>query len=259
MKRAAVKIAYLGKDFCGSQYQPELRTVIGDVYYDLEVIEPGKDREWFNLKASSRTDAGVNALDNVVVFNTTFDDLTNLLKALNGASKTIFYKSYAEVDDSFNPRFADERVYRYVIPSYGIDVDRARECSKLFEGEHDFANFCKIYDKDTVVNMKSVEMEVENGYIILTFRSMYFLWNMIRKISSAIISVGRGRHTCQDVIDALNGREINFGIGRPDALTLIDVIYNDVKFITPERCPYENRLREEKFKRMLENDFLSSL
>ena len=43
MRRAAVRIAYLGKDYCGSQYQPGYRTVMGDIIADLERISGGKE------------------------------------------------------------------------------------------------------------------------------------------------------------------------------------------------------------------------
>ena len=123
MRRVAVRIAYLGGDFCGSQYQPGYRTVLGDVIIDLERISGGKTGDWFDLKAAGRTDRGVNALDNVIVFNTTFDDDGELLKALNSVSKGIFYRSVATVDENFNPRYANSRTYHYILPSDGLDID----------------------------------------------------------------------------------------------------------------------------------------
>ncbi|MBQ6547840.1 MAG: hypothetical protein IJL79_02715 [Candidatus Methanomethylophilaceae archaeon] len=97
MRRVAVRIAYLGKDYSGSQIQPGLRTVMGDVTADLERIGGGRTGEWFDLKAAGRTDKGVNALDNVIVFNTVFDDDEDLLRALNSVSKGIFYRAIATV------------------------------------------------------------------------------------------------------------------------------------------------------------------
>ena len=259
MRRAAVRIAYLGKDYCGSQYQPGFRTVMGDVIADLERISGGKEGDWFDLKAAGRTDKGVNALDNVVVFNTTFDDDDELLKALNSVSKGIFYKCSVTVDEDFNPRFANSRTYRYVLLSEGIDFKIAKDCSQLFVGEHDFVRFCKADDKPTVIDLKTIDLELEGDRIVMTFTSQFFLWNMIRKIVAAVVLVAKGERTVDDVKDALNGKEINFGLARPDALTLTEVRYDYLKFNEPSRNYYEERLDEELFADSIREDFLRSL
>ncbi len=260
MRRVAIKIAYLGNDFYGSQYQPGLRTVVGDIIDDLHIISPEKDTEWFDIKPSSRTDAGVNALENVIAINTEFSDNFTLLKALNSVSKSIFYRSIADVDEEFNPRFANERVYRYILPSDGMDIDKAKECSRLFLGEHDFIRFCKVYeDKPTVTTVDSIDIIEKKEYLELTFRSRYFLWNMIRKICAAIASVGSGNRTIDDVKRALSGEDISFGIARPDALTLMEVNYSDIEFKSPPDDAYDERLKDESFSVMLKENFLSSL
>ena len=260
MRRVAIKIAYLGKDFCGSQYQPGLRTVVGDIITDLQTISPEKSAEWFDIKPSSRTDAGVNALENVVAVNTEFSDNMTLLKALNSVSKSIFYRAAANVDTNFNPRFADARVYRYIVPSDGIDIEKVKECARLFLGEHDFARFCKVYeDKTTVTDIKRIDVIEKPGCIELTFESQFFLWNMIRKISAALISVGGGNRDIDDVKAALDGADISFGTARPDALTLMQVRYRDIEFEYPETDAYGGRVKEEKFQNALRENFLSSL
>ncbi len=261
MRRVALRIAYMGGGFCGSQYQPGLRTVVGDILKDLMTVHPGKGADWFDIKPSSRTDAGVNALGNVIAVNTEFEDGIILLRALNSVSEDICYRSVAYVDDDFNPRFADRRSYRYVLPSGGLDVNLAKKCAELFVGEHDFIRFCKVYeDKPTVTVMDSIDVKESDGIIELTFRSRYFLWNMIRKISAAIDSVARGKRTLDDVRRALyDGEEIQFGIARPDALTLLDVEYRNLEFVSPEEDAYKPRVKDRLFANALEKDFLSSL
>ncbi len=259
MRRVAVRIAYLGKDYSGSQIQPGLRTVMGDITADLERIGGGKTGEWFDLKAAGRTDKGVNALDNVIVFNTAFDDDDDLLRALNSVSKGIFYRSITTVDEEFNPRYANSRTYRYVFPSDGIDFEKAKECSRLFVGRHDFVRFCKDDDKPTEIDLESVEMVMDGDRIVATFTSQFFLWNMIRKIMAAVIAVGKGERTMQDVRDALGGKEINFGLARPDALTLTEVRYDGLVFHEPSRRYYTDRIDEERFTDSIRSDFLNSL
>ena len=240
-RRVAVKIAYLGKLFSGSQIQPGLYTVEGQVVSDLLTTGDGRSEEWFDLKVSSRTDAGVNSYGNVIVFNTAFNDNESLLRALNAVSKNVFYLAIADVDNDFNPRYADSRTYLYRITCKDADIDRMRECAEIFRGRHDFKRFCKYDGKPTETELTSVRvLESENG-IFLEFKSRYFLWNMIRRISSAIIEVGRGRAEVSDVKEVLDGREGNFGLGQADALTLTEVTYNTIEFIEYVSEPLRNR------------------
>ncbi|MDR0198863.1 MAG: tRNA pseudouridine(38-40) synthase TruA, partial [Methanomassiliicoccaceae archaeon] len=180
MRRVAVKIAYLGDGFAGSQIQPGLRTVEGDVISDLKKIS-NLDDDRIDLRCASRTDRGVNALGNVAVFNTPFDDNFALLRALNAVSKDIFYRSIADVGGDFNPRHANERVYRYILPAAGMDPRRVRECAALFEGTHDLIRFCKHDGRPTVTDMRSVTVSEDGDVLVIEFRSEYFLWNQIRR------------------------------------------------------------------------------
>jgi tRNA pseudouridine38-40 synthase len=260
MRRVAVKIAYLGDPFAGSQIQPGFRTVEGDVLSDLKRISD-LDDNGINLKCASRTDRGVNALGNVIVFNTPFEDNVTLLRALNAVSTDIFYRQIADVDENFNPRHAAERVYRYVLPAEGMDVSAAKECASLFEGTHDFARFCKHDGRSTVMYMRSAKVSCDGGVFVIEFRSKYFLWNQIRRIAAAISSVGRGTSCVGDVERALNGEDISFGTARADALTLADVEYDCPKFcvsVMPE-AERGSRAEEERFKTDLRMRFFDSL
>lgn len=258
MRYVAVKIAYTGEGFNGSQSQPHLRTVEGDIMRDLcEVCQISPvDVE---LRMAGRTDKGVNALGNVAVFNSDFTDLPTLLKALNANSERVFYRGYAEVGDDFNPRFADWREYEYVLPARGLDMDLVEECAGLFVGEHDFIRFCRPDGKDTVTKIDSIKVETDGKTVVLRFKARYFLWNMIRRISAAIVTVGRGKAEISKVIDALNGEEINFGLARADALTLTDTVYPDVDFIMVDGRTFSYRTDEETFRIGLRSRYYSSL
>ena len=258
MRRVAVRIAYLGNEFAGSQRQPDFRTVEGEVMSNIMMLTNISENE-IDLKCASRTDRGVNALGNVIVFNTTFDDDLVLMKALNAVSDGVYYRSIATVGAEFNPRHADERVYRYILPAAGIDIVSAERCAKMFEGNHDFIRFCKPNGRGTRMDMRSVTLRKNDDVLVIEFRSEYFLWNMIRRIVSAISSVGRGDAKTEDVKRALDGNEISFGIARPDALTLTDVIYKDVEFFTPADNLFDTRVEEELFTWSLRRAFFASL
>lgn len=258
-RRVAVKIAYSGGDFSGSQVQPELTTVMGEVARVLSVTGDGREEGWFDLKCSSRTDVGVNALGNAIIFTTFFEDNRTMLKALNGSSRTVHFISAADVPDDFNIRHADTRLYRYTMPKSGMDVSRMKECASLFLGYHDFARFCKYDGKPTDMTLESIVLTETEDTVVAEFESRYFLWNQIRRICAAIMAVGKGRSRMEDVRDALNGKAINFGVARADALTLVDVRYEGLEFVRED----VNTLRWKKerllFTNSLERAFLNEI
>lgn len=258
MRRVAVKVAYAGSNFSGSQIQPGKVTVEGEILSNLLQIGKGKDEEWFNLKGSSRTDAGVNAAGNVFVFNTDLDDY-ELLSALNAVSENVFYKGISTVSEEFNPRHAVYREYRYIVPKFGIDIEKMKECASLFQGKHDFIRFCKYDGKSTEIEMEYISVEEKEEFIDIIFKSRFFLWNLIRRLSAAMIAVGKGKYELSYVERALNGENLTFGLARADALTLTDVVYPDLEFSMIETETLKKKIRQEKFTALLHSEFLESI
>ena len=259
MKRVVVKIAYMGEGFNGSQIQPTGRTVESEVLDKLILIQKLSPEE-IDLKFSSRTDKGVNALGNAIIFNSIFDDNQTLLRALNAVGKDIFFRSVCEVEPEFNIRYATSRKYRYVLPSDGMNMELARQCADMFLGEHDFARFCKPDNKPTVANIQRIDMELDGDVVILEFEARFFLWNMIRRISSAIQSVSKGIRSLDDVHRALDDlEEMNFGVSRPDALTLMDVNYDWLTFEEADQSLFTERKQEESFRTDLRREFFDSI
>lgn len=253
MRHVAVKIAYLGNTFCGSQIQPGMRTVEGDIRSDLEKI----DQHNIDLKMAGRTDRGVNALGNVASFKTDFKDNEKLLTALNAVSSDIFYIAIADVDGTFNPRHAVERKYRYILNTEGLNIRLAKECAELFIGEHDFTNFCKMDDRSPIVDVRSVTITEAERTLVIEFTADHFLWNMIRRIVAAIESVANGKSTMNDVKEALNGKPKSFGLARADALTLCNITYDKINFESFNT--FKKRLDDRLFSISLENMFYNSL
>ncbi len=99
---------------------------------------------------------GVSALGNVIAFDTEFKK-GRLLHALNAVSDGVYFYGVAEVPESFSPRRASQRWYRYFLPSRNLDADRVAESARLFLGKHDFKCFCKVDERSTVKVVQSVD------------------------------------------------------------------------------------------------------
>jgi tRNA pseudouridine38-40 synthase len=256
-RRMAAKIAYLGAGFNGSQRQVGQRTVEGEVLRTLTIIS-GMPEEWFNLKSASRTDTGVNSLGNVMAFNTNFQNDEVLLKALNAVSKGVYFRGITRVPEGFNPRIADERSYRYILPAKGIDLELFNECAQLFVGEHDYKRFCRSDGKPTTGEIRSISVVADGDNLIVEFRALFYLWNLIRRIIAASSGVGCGAVDIEDVKRALDGEDMSFGLARADALTLTDVSYEGIVFKGQEGA-FDRLCTEEQFRLSLRADFFRTL
>ena len=224
---AAVKLAYDGRPFIGSQRQPEGRTVESETITALQRIGAITSPEESRFFLASRTDRGVSALGNVAAFKTSFSREA-LLRALNAAAKDVLFYAWAEVPDTFKPRRARERWYRYLLPSHGLDVEAVKQCATLLEGRHDFRRFCKPNGRPTVRTLNSIEIEVCDGIIVVDLRAREFLHNMVRRMVAAMTEVGAGRVSLEAVSRALEGEAISFGLAPPEPLTLMDVSHDIV-------------------------------
>jgi tRNA pseudouridine38-40 synthase len=227
MPRYALKIAYDGSSFSGSQRQPNARTVEGEVTRAARDIGILGDDDWFQL--GSRTDAGVSALGNVGALDTAFDPEA-LVPALNSQTEDAWIYGAAAVADGFNPRHAKGRWYRYLMPSDGIDARLAGEAVHLFVGERDFTHFSKYddtADRSPVRKVQMVTLKPAGDFLAVDVMGESFLWQMVRRIAGAIAMVGAGDASLEQVRGALADPKKyggpTFPPLPPEGLTLMDV------------------------------------
>jgi len=239
--RAAVKLAYEGRNFFGSQRQSRLPTVEDEVIRCLRKIKAIDDPKEARFSAASRTDRGVSALGNVVAFDTDFRQ-RSLLRALNSASDKIYFIGVAEVPQAFTPRRASGRRYRYFLDAKGIERTRLEECASLFQGRHDFRRFCKADGRSTMKELRSVTVQPLGDLLVIDLEAREFLRNMVRRIVAGMSAVGSGRAQLDEVRRALEGEDVQFGLAPPENLYLMDVRY-DFEFSMDAPINLEARLR----------------
>ncbi|MAO70730.1 MAG: tRNA pseudouridine(38-40) synthase TruA [Euryarchaeota archaeon] len=220
--KVAITFSYLGDKYHGSQIQPSLKTVQG------ELEKACKRLKWSSkgIKISSRTDAGVNARMNFAVIEVPEGikkDLPNgLLKGLNDIlPSSICVYDAEEVSDDCNIRNATSRIYRYRMEllenwNKNIDLDYYNGVLNLFLGEHDFSNFYKKEDdRSTIRIIEEISPWVskENRIIGFEIKSKGFLWNQVRRIASCINGILNGDFSKKDVIKSLKLGSVKFDFG----------------------------------------------
>lgn len=248
MERIALKVAYDGSAFYGFQRQPDLRTVEGEIIRALRKVGIIRDPKSANFKGASRTDRGVSAFGNVVAFDTERPELT-APKILNHHLRDVWVVGRATVPRSFNPRYASRgKVYRYYLAER-IDVNAVRECAALFVGRHDFSNFARLEKhKNPVRTINSIEVLDGGPVTVLQFRGESFLWEMVRRITTAILMCSRGELSPRE-IEAMLNREVERKLppAPPENLVLWEVELPDVQFELEQEAI--KKLRRDFFER----------
>ena len=238
MPDALLRLAYLGREFHGSQYQPGLATVEGTLRTALAGLGAAP-------RMASRTDRGVNALGNVALVPTELPPAElagRLVERL--AAHELWVTGHApaparspvHAPDGFRPRHAHRRHYRYLLYD-APDLHRLRAALALFVGDHDFRRFCRPEGPTravvTGIAVAPADADADapaGDCAVIDITGRAFLWQQVRRMVGAAADVARGRRTRDELAAALAGAEADFSVAPPEFLTLTAVEYRDVEF-----------------------------
>jgi tRNA pseudouridine38-40 synthase len=216
-------LAYDGTSFSGWQAQPGRRTVQGTLQEAWAFIT----QEEVQVTATSRTDAGVHALGQVVgITSQTHLDAATLSRALNARLPVdVAVVQVETVPDSFHAtRDCIAKRYRYSIHnsrqrplferSYvwhvrqPLDTDAMQLASQILIGTHDFASFESTGSarECTVRTILAVEVrrnEQLPARVEIEVEGDGFLYNMVRILAGSLVEVGTGRRDASWLASAL--------------------------------------------------------
>jgi tRNA pseudouridine38-40 synthase len=237
-------VEYDGTNFCGLQFQPELRTIAGELERVLAMLfgQPVK------IGAAGRTDAGVHASGQVISFTSERDfPERRLALALNGnLPRDISVRHAALVPDGFSARFdAVARTYEYRIinrpmPSAlerrfahhvhrAFDVDLARAAAQGFIGEHDFVAFCSVLPErgGTVRQIHTLDIDRSGDRVLLRITGSGFLHRMVRITVGTLVEIATGRRDPGDIAGIITSKDRTRAgyTAPPEGLCLVGVRY----------------------------------
>ena len=245
-KRVMLTVAYDGSGYSGWQIQPGARTIEGELNRALSALcaEPVR------VTGASRTDAGVHALCNKAVFDTTAKMPADKFSyALNTyLPEDIRIRGSIEVSADFHPRkcpclktyeyrilnapFPDPTQRLYSCFTYvPLDVEKMRLGAAYFKGTHDFAavSTFKPEIESTVRTITDISVEKKDALITLRVCGTGFLYHMVRIIAGTLMEVGRGRIEPQRIEGILLSKDRSQAGPTAQAcgLTLADFRYTD--------------------------------
>ena len=228
-----VAFGYHGAKFHGSQIQPDVRTVQGELKQAIERLG------WWTescLEMSSRTDSGVSVRMNLATISLPTDianviDESSLVSALNDhLPEDIVVWKACRVPEGTRSRIAEKRLYIYrleMIPSWPSDVEYERfsNACNLFVGQHDFTNFCRLDSgRSPIRKIESCQPWLDNSGRIVGFTVVAesFLWNQIRRMASSLHKIAKKDIELDEIALALEKPEetLDFGLAPADGLIL---------------------------------------
>lgn len=233
-------IQYEGTNYAGFQWQNGPATVQSEFNNAISKLTDGK----FTTMASSRTDTGVHALEQIVKISSINPiDFSSFLESLNKKlPPQIKCLDIEFCEGGFRPSAeATSKEYRYFFTnktqitkedtqfianiSNKLDIEAINICVQALMGKHDFHNFYSSGSnvKSTIRDISLSELSLINPHSIFTNYELFsipeslstcyefkieangFLKQMIRHIVSALWMVGSGKISIEDFMKLLDG------------------------------------------------------
>ena len=257
--KIALRLAYLGTEYSGFQAQPGRATVQTSVVEALRRARLFDEPRAARFTASGRTDKGVHALDAVVAFETDASQLALPRHINTYLPAGIWTWARADVPLTFNARQnARMREYQYFLCNRQFDVRTMCEAANLLLGEHDFHNFSLEKRRPTVRTVFSSRVQVSGSFIVVEIAANSFLWNMMRKIVTALTLVGNGQRSVAWFENVLDRRYVE-GIRSAPAsgLILTRVEYDGIDFV--EDTYAKNRAQQRIQEVLVQNSVMTQI
>lgn len=227
--RYFLELFYKGTHYSGFQSQHNANTVQAEVEKAFEILQRTK----VEMVSSSRTDAGVHALQNYFHFDFEGEVHTQFVYKMNAIlPDDIVVKSIRQVADDAHSRFdATAREYKYYIYGhkdpfledrayyfpYKLNVSVMNQAAEALMEYEDFTSFSKrnTQVKTFICKLTESRWEREGGMLVYHVRGNRFLRGMVRGLVGTMLKVGREKMTLEEfhaVIRAKDCTKANFSV-----------------------------------------------
>ncbi|CEF66925.1 tRNA pseudouridine synthase-like 1 [Strongyloides ratti] len=292
--RYLLRICYDGSRFTEMAKNPNRTSVISTLEKVISSIAfNGHSSEVF-CSPSSRTDAGVHALNNAVLLRLpqSKDLVSNKEEFLNeychrvalgfSCRQHVSYRIYtyrlaiAKNFDIFYNRkkfpslvCSTERDYSWILPP-GFNTGKAQEACNMLKGVHNMASFFKHSCRDRNEILASVGIGkakvLDNNfydYVNISIVSRSFVRQQIRRMLSLIVEYSYGKINTSTIKYFLNNPnpsnfyKLKVCVAPPNGLFLTDVVYDPRMFTQPiPYCisPWDPRKGEEELDDLILKD-----
>jgi len=243
MPRYFIEVSYKGTHYSGFQKQQNANSVQAELGKALEIFY----RQKFELTGSSRTDAGVHALQNFFHFDTDaqVDDGSYNLNAI--LPDDIVVKRIFPVADEAHCRFnAISREYHYSIYQtknpfllgrayyvpYTLDIALLQAAAKEIKNHTDFTSFSKRNTQVKTFDCTIYQSEwiEQDDCFVYKVKANRFLRGMVKGLVGTMLLVGKKKISLEEfraIIRAKDCTKADFSVSA-DGLFLIKVAYPEL-------------------------------
>jgi len=239
--RYFLEVSYRGTRYSGFQRQKNANTIQQETEKALKILL----KEKIDLTGSSRTDAGVHALQNYFHFDIGKDIDPAQLYNLNAIlPPDIAVKNCVPVKSDAHCRFdAVSREYKYYIYRsknpfiadrayyypYTLDQDKLQGAAAVIMEYRNFISFSKkkTQVKNFECQVRASEWLNEEECLVYHVVANRFLRGMVRGLTATMLMVGRGKLSIPEfrqVIESADQAQSNFAVP-PQGLFLVRVLY----------------------------------
>ncbi len=216
--RYFLELSYHGKNYSGWQRQENATSVQEVIELHLSILL----NQVVELVGCGRTDTGVHAKQYFAHLDLDQTLPENFLYRINRMlPEDIAIHGIKEVYPGLHARFdARSRTYKYFIHfaknpflednsfllyQSNPDIEKMNNCISQLFGTFDFSCFEKkgSDNKTSVCTLQSASWERSDNGLVFTVTADRFLRNMVRRMTAALIMVGEGRLSEQEVIKAV--------------------------------------------------------
>jgi len=228
MSRYFIEVSYRGTRYSGFQVQENAPTI----QLEIEKAFATLHRQSAALTGSSRTDAGVHALQNYFHFDFEGEVHSQFVYKMNAilpddiVVKNIF-RMPAEAHSRFDAvsRRYSYRVHRFKNPfigrtslyyPYQLDIQMMQEAAAVVKGQRNFYSFAKTNSqvKTFECTVFTSEWTFEGSTLKYTIEANRFLRGMVRLLTASLLKVGRGKLSVETFEQLFRGN-IKCGVSVP--------------------------------------------
>lgn len=229
MSRYFLEVCYVGTNYAGFQVQKNANTVQAEIEKALEVLL----RRKIILTGSSRTDAGVHALQNFFHFDCEISLSSDLiyninallpaeiatirLVAVEAGSHCRFdaiARRYAYHLYRFKNPFLTDRAYHYPYP---LDLGKLQAAAEILFSYTNYTAFAKRRTQVQTYDCTIMESNwsVEDGRMVYRVKGNRFLRGMVRGLVGTMLHVGKGKMQLEEfkkIIEERDSAQVDFSV-----------------------------------------------
>jgi len=221
MPRYFIEVSYKGTNYSGFQQQKNANTIQAEIEKAFEILHKVK----VLMTGSSRTDAGVHALQNFLHFDFEGEINPHFIYKMNAILPgDIVIINLERVSEIAHCRFdAISREYCYNIYKrkdpfkqdrafyfpYKLDKSKMQEAASLIRNHDDFTSFSKKKTQVKNFNCKILISEwiFEKDCIKYKIKANRFLRGMVRGLTSTMLKIGRDKISLEEFNNILISRD----------------------------------------------------